>query len=71
MKVTYGCFIILFALSAAAQKIPDVRCTVEDYPVKAVVAWQFPETLSKVQVVVLRSPSGGRKRVSTYCTEAV
>ena len=41
-----------------AQKIPDVHCAVEDYPVKAVVAWQFPETLSKVQVVVLRDPAG-------------
>ena len=38
--------------------MPDVRCVVEDYPVRAVVAWQFPETLSKVQVVVLRDPAG-------------
>ncbi len=45
-------------LPMAGQKIPDVQCRLEDYPVKAVVAWQFPETLTKVQVVVLRDPSG-------------
>ncbi len=43
---------------AAAQAIPDVTCTVEDYPVKAVVAWQFPQVQNAVQVVVLRDPSG-------------
>src|SRR5437868_6268613 len=43
---------------ANARAIPDVRCSVEDYPVRAVVAWQFPETLSKVQVVILRDPAG-------------
>ena len=41
-----------------AQKIPDVTCHLEDYPVRAVAAWQFPETLTKVQVVVLRDPAG-------------
>jgi hypothetical protein len=45
-------------VAALAQPIPDVRCVVEDYPLRAVVAWQFPETLSKLQVVVLRDPSG-------------
>jgi len=40
------------------QPLPDVRCVVEDYPVRAVVAWQFPNTLSKLQVVVLRDPAG-------------
>ena len=58
MKVLNAYLVILFALPAAARKIPNVRCAVEDYPVKAVVAWQCPETLSKVQVVVLRDPSG-------------
>ncbi|MDQ2844002.1 MAG: hypothetical protein M3Y72_23780, partial [Acidobacteriota bacterium] len=50
--------LLLLALPAVAQKIPDVHCELEEYPVKAVVAWQFPETLSKVQVVVLRDPAG-------------
>jgi len=50
---------VLSAVSALqAQKIPDVACLVEDYPLKAVVAWQFPQVLPKVQVVVLRDPSG-------------
>jgi len=48
----------LAAVPVAAQKIPDVTCHVEDYSVKAVVAWQFPQTLGKVQVVVLRDPAG-------------
>ena len=48
----------LFSLSLAAQAIPNVTCQVEDLPVKAVVAWQFPQTQGKVQVVVLRDPSG-------------
>src|ERR1700690_1813997 len=48
----------LGAVAAMCQPIPDVRCVVEEYPVRAVVAWQFPETLSKVQVVVLRDPAG-------------
>src|SRR5580658_1841219 len=48
----------LGAVAAMCQPIPDVRCVVEDYPVRAVVAWQFPETLSKVQVVVLRDTAG-------------
>lgn len=46
------------ALPAAGQKIPDVRCQVEDYPFKSVTAWQFPQTVGKVQVVVLRDPAG-------------
>jgi hypothetical protein len=49
---------VLLPVSAIAQSIPNVVCKVEDYPVKAVVAWQFPQTLSSVQVVVLRDPSG-------------
>ena len=50
--------VVLPGAVAYAKAIPDVRCSVEDYPVRAVVAWQFPETLSKVQVVVLRDPAG-------------
>jgi hypothetical protein len=46
------------SLSALAQAIPDVTCPVEDLPVKAVVAWQFPEVQKQVQVVVLRDPAG-------------
>ena len=45
-------------ISALAQKIPQVACHVEDYPVKSVMAWQFPSTFRKVQVVVLRDPAG-------------
>jgi len=49
---------LLWALCANAQPIPNVTCPVEDLPVKAVVAWQFPQVLEKVQVVVLRDPAG-------------
>jgi hypothetical protein len=49
---------LLLTLPIVAQSIPNVTCHVEDLPVKAVVAWQFPQTLGKVQVVVLRDPSG-------------
>lgn len=49
---------LVFTLAANAQKIPDVTCTVEDYPLKSVIAWQSPQVLSKVQVVVLRDPAG-------------
>ena len=58
MNTSKALWLFLLVLPAAAQKIPDVHCETEDYPVKAVVAWQFPETLSKVQVVVLRDPAG-------------
>jgi hypothetical protein len=44
--------------TALARPIPDVTCKVEDYPVKAVVAWQFPQLVGSVQVAVLRDPSG-------------
>jgi hypothetical protein len=47
-----------FCLPAMAQAIPDVTCPVEDLPVKAVVAWQFPQIQKQVQVVVLRDPAG-------------
>lgn len=48
----------LCSLTVSAQAIPNVVCQVEDYPVKAVVAWQFPKVLEKVQVVILHDPSG-------------
>lgn len=51
-------WLLLIASPVVGQKIPDVTCHLEDYPVRAVAAWQFPETLSKVQVVVLRDPAG-------------
>ena len=51
-------FLAWASLGAFAQKIPDVSCTVEDYPIKSVIAWQSPQILSKVQVVVLRDPAG-------------
>jgi hypothetical protein len=46
------------SLPVVGQAIPDVTCPVEDYPVKAVVAWQFPQVQKQVQVVVLRDPAG-------------
>ena len=50
--------LLIAALAASGQQIPDASCTVEDYPIKAVIAWQSPQVLSKVQVVVLRDPAG-------------
>lgn len=52
--------VVLFGwcIAASAQKIPQVACQVEDYPVRSVAAWQFPSTFNKVQVVVLRDPAG-------------
>jgi len=51
---------VLFAcgISAFAQKIPQVACHVEDYPVKSVTSWQFFSIFTKVQAVVLRDPAG-------------
>jgi hypothetical protein len=46
------------AAPVKAQKMPDVRCQVEDYPLDVLVAWQFQETIDKVQAVVLRDPAG-------------
>lgn len=43
---------------ASAQKIPNVSCDVEDYTANAVTAWQFPQLSPKLQVVILRDPSG-------------
>jgi len=58
MKMLAACASAILTLPIAAQSIPNVTCLVEDFPVKAVVAWQFPQTLGQVQVVVLRDPSG-------------
>jgi hypothetical protein len=59
MRLVKACLALTCALvPARAQKIPDVRCQVEDYAVKSVIAWQFPQTVEKVQVVVLRDPAG-------------
>jgi hypothetical protein len=58
MKLFVMFLACLLALPLGAQTIPNVTCHVEDLPVKAVVAWQFPQTLGKVQVVVLHDPSG-------------
>ena len=64
MEVGRKCFSVaaicscLLAVLASAQKMPDVRCQVEDFPIDVLVSWQFQETLDKVQVVVLRDPAG-------------
>ena len=58
MKLILGVLVCLSAAAGYAQGIPQVTCPVEDYPVKAVAAWQFPQIVGKVQVVVLRDPSG-------------
>jgi hypothetical protein len=50
-------FLFGSCLPALAQAIPDVSCPVEDLPVKAVIAWQFPQVQKQVQVVVLRDPA--------------
>ena len=49
--------LVLLATAAFAQKIPDARCRVEDYTVNSVIAWQFPKTVGKIQVAVLRDPA--------------
>ena len=58
MKLLACLLLSLAASTAGAQAIPQVTCPVEDYPVKAVAAWQFPQVVGKVQVVVLRDPAG-------------
>jgi hypothetical protein len=50
--------IILLVSHAAAQKIPNVRCVLEDYNVDSVIYWQAPFKIGKVQVAVLRDPAG-------------
>lgn len=49
---------ILLASLAAAQKIPDVPCMLEDYTIDSVIYWQAPSKVGKVQVAVLRDPAG-------------
>ena len=58
MKMFAALLFFLIPSAVFAQPIPNVTCVVEDLPVKAVVAWQFPQTQGKVQVVVLRDPAG-------------
>ena len=43
---------------ALAQKIPDVRCRLEDYKIDSVIYWQAPFKVGDVQVVVLKDPAG-------------
>ncbi len=43
---------------AVAQKIPDVRCRLEDYRIDSVIYWQAPFKVGDVQVVVLQDPAG-------------
>jgi hypothetical protein len=53
------CLLLLCIISPLpAQTISDVTCHVEEYAAKAATAWQFPERVPKLQVVVLRDPSG-------------
>ncbi len=49
---------LLSLAPAAAQKMPDVRCVVEDYTIDSVIYWQAPFKVGKVQVAVLRDPAG-------------
>lgn len=50
--------VLLLVSEAAAQRIPDVRCVLEDYNVDSVIYWQAPFKVGKVQVAVLRDPAG-------------
>ena len=50
--------ILLPAWRAAAQKIPDVSCALEDYNIESVTYWQSTAKVGKVQVAVLRDPAG-------------
>ena len=61
MKIVgFAGLLLSFCLHAPGQAIPDVTCPVEDLPVKAVVAWQFPQIQKQVQVAVLRDPATPR-----------
>jgi hypothetical protein len=53
-----GPLIILLVSHAMAQKIPDVRCVLDNYNVDSVIYWQAPFKVGKVQVAVLRDPAG-------------
>jgi hypothetical protein len=50
--------LLALPLCLPGQRIPDPSCTLEDYPLKSVVAWQFPQVMPSVQVAVLRDPAG-------------
>jgi hypothetical protein len=58
MKLFFSLLLFLAASTLRSQAIPKVTCPVENYPVKAVAAWQFPQVVGSVQVVVLRDPAG-------------
>lgn len=51
-------FVAFLVSHAAAQKIPNVRCVLEDYNVDSVIYWQAPFKVGKIQVAVLRDPAG-------------
>ncbi len=55
-----GLFLLFVAgsASAVAQKIPQVVCHVEDYPLKTVSSWQSRSLVGKVQVALIRDPAG-------------
>jgi hypothetical protein len=59
MNSRFALICLLSALGpAVAQKIPDVRCRLEDYKIDSVIYWQAPFKVGDVQVVVLRDPAG-------------
>ena len=51
-------FILLFSTALWGQKVPNVGCHVETYPVHVVTYWQSTRKLKAVEVVVLKDPSG-------------
>ncbi len=53
-----GLMVLCGVSTLIAQKIPDVNCHVETYDANAVIAWQYPQRFPKLEVVVLRDPSG-------------
>lgn len=57
LVVMSGC-VFACLTTASAQRIPDVRCQVEDYPVRSGRVWQFPRNVNAIQVVLLRDPAG-------------
>ena len=58
MQVRVFVLLCLLGAQAAAQKIPDVRCALEDYRIDAVIYWQAPFKTGAVQVAVLEDPAG-------------
>lgn len=57
-SVLLAAMLLRLAAAGVAQTFPDVRCHVEDYAVDAEADWQVRQPVHKVQVVVLRDPSG-------------